>query len=108
MSYARRFAVAAALAASRIIPRDVPVLGSLAHSSLVTLSTAAVLAAAFVDLAQRDGPRPARRRRAAAQPARPYEEWTRDQLYRRAQELGLEGRSRLNKVDLIAALRRYD
>ena len=37
--------------------------------------------------------------------APPYEDWTREQLYDRAQELGIEGRSRMNKVGLIEALR---
>jgi hypothetical protein len=34
-----------------------------------------------------------------------YEEWRRDELYERAQELGIEGRSRMNKQELIDALR---
>ncbi|MEJ6401414.1 Rho termination factor N-terminal domain-containing protein [Yoonia sp. 2307UL14-13] len=37
--------------------------------------------------------------------APPYEEWTKDDLYRRAQELDIDGRARMNKDDLIAALR---
>lgn len=35
----------------------------------------------------------------------PYEEWTKDDLYARAQELGIEGRSEMGKDELIAALR---
>ncbi len=35
----------------------------------------------------------------------PYEEWTRDDLYERAQELGIEGRSDMTKDELIEALR---
>lgn len=35
----------------------------------------------------------------------PYEEWTREELYERARELEIEGRSDMNKDDLIAALR---
>lgn len=35
----------------------------------------------------------------------PYEDWTKDDLYERAQELGVEGRSDMNKSELIAALR---
>ena len=36
----------------------------------------------------------------------PYEEWTRDELYERAKELEIEGRSDLTKDELIEALRR--
>lgn len=35
----------------------------------------------------------------------PYEEWTRDELYDRAKDLGIEGRSDMNKSELIGALR---
>ena len=35
----------------------------------------------------------------------PYEEWTRQQLYVRATELEIEGRSQMDKAELIAALR---
>ena len=34
-----------------------------------------------------------------------YEDWSKDDLYRRAQEIGIEGRSDMTKDDLIAALR---
>lgn len=37
--------------------------------------------------------------------APPYEEWTKDDLYTRAQELDVEGRSDMTKDELIAALR---
>ena len=37
--------------------------------------------------------------------ASPYEEWTRDELYERAQELDVDGRSHMTKDELIAALR---
>lgn len=37
--------------------------------------------------------------------APPYEDWTRDELYERARELDLAGRSRMRKRELIAALR---
>ena len=35
----------------------------------------------------------------------PYEQWTRDELYERAQDLDIEGRSSMTKDDLITALR---
>ncbi len=38
--------------------------------------------------------------------APPYEEWTKDELYDRAQDLDIEGRSDMTKDELIAALRR--
>lgn len=34
-----------------------------------------------------------------------YEEWTKDDLYARAQDLSVENRSKMSKADLIAALR---
>ena len=37
--------------------------------------------------------------------APPYEEWTKDDLYARAQELDVDGRSSMSKDELIAALR---
>ena len=39
--------------------------------------------------------------------AAPYEEWTKDDLYARAQEIGIEGRSDMNKDQLIEALRSH-
>lgn len=35
----------------------------------------------------------------------PYEDWTKDELYKRAQELDIEGRSEMTKDELIEALR---
>ena len=37
--------------------------------------------------------------------AAPYEDWTKDDLYARAQEIGIDGRSDMTKEELIAALR---
>ncbi|TYC51330.1 Rho termination factor [Rhodobacterales bacterium] len=37
--------------------------------------------------------------------ASPYEDWTLDELYERAQELEIEGRSSMSKSELIEALR---
>ncbi|WP_425098258.1 DUF7218 family protein [Tropicibacter sp. S64] len=39
--------------------------------------------------------------------AAPYEEWTKDDLYERAQEIGIDGRSSMDKAELIAALRSH-
>ncbi|HBM58184.1 MAG TPA: Rho termination factor [Citreicella sp.] len=36
-----------------------------------------------------------------------YEDWTKDELYDRAREIGIEGRSDMTKDELIAALRRH-
>jgi Rho termination factor, N-terminal domain len=37
----------------------------------------------------------------------PYEEWTKSDLSRRAQELGVEGRSKMRKDQLINAIRNH-
>jgi hypothetical protein len=37
----------------------------------------------------------------------PYEEWTKRELYERAQELDIDGRSAMSKPELIAALRSH-
>lgn len=37
----------------------------------------------------------------------PYESWTRDELYRQAQKVGIEGRSDMTKDQLIDALRNH-
>lgn len=39
--------------------------------------------------------------------AAPYEEWTRDELYKRAGEIGIDGRSKMKKNELIDALRNH-
>ncbi len=39
--------------------------------------------------------------------APPYEEWTKDDLYTRTQEIGIDGRSRMSKDQLIDALRNH-
>lgn len=36
-----------------------------------------------------------------------YEEWTKDDLYERATEIGIEGRSDMSKDELIDALRNH-
>ncbi|MBO0904855.1 DUF7218 family protein [Jiella sonneratiae] len=39
--------------------------------------------------------------------AAPYEEWTKDEIYERAQEIGIDGRSDMTKDQLIEALRHH-
>lgn len=39
--------------------------------------------------------------------AKPYEEWTKDELDDRAEEIGIEGRSSMDKEELISALRNH-
>lgn len=36
-----------------------------------------------------------------------YEDWTKDDLYERAKEIGIEGRSGMSKDELIKALRNH-
>lgn len=36
-----------------------------------------------------------------------YEDWTKDDLYDRAKEIGIEGRSGMDKTELIHALRNH-
>lgn len=37
--------------------------------------------------------------------AKPYEEWTKNNLYTQAKNVGIQGRSGMNKAELIYALR---
>ena len=37
----------------------------------------------------------------------PYEEWNKDELYERAKEIGIQGRSGMTKDELIDALRNH-
>ena len=39
--------------------------------------------------------------------AAPYEEWTKEELEERAAEIGIEGRSSMDKAELIRALRNH-
>ncbi|MGR3756117.1 MAG: DUF7218 family protein [Tranquillimonas sp.] len=39
--------------------------------------------------------------------AQSYEDWTKEDLYSRAQEIGIDGRSEMSKDDLIRALRKH-
>ena len=36
-----------------------------------------------------------------------YEQWTKNELYEKADEVGIEGRSKMNKDELIDALRNH-
>ncbi len=36
-----------------------------------------------------------------------YEDWTKNDLYQKAKEVGIEGRSKMDKSDLIDALRHH-
>lgn len=59
-------------------------------------------AAAIANAAARDG-RSTVGKRGGKSDA--YEDWTKEELYNRAQELEIEGRSAMNKDELIEALR---
>ena len=48
-------------------------------------------------------PREQAARRGGRSPA--YEEWTKEDLYQKAREVGIDGRSSMNKAELISALR---
>ncbi|QWC86431.1 Rho termination factor [Nocardioidaceae bacterium] len=61
-------------------------------------STAAAIANAAADESREEVGR-----RGGKQPA--YEEWSKDELYERAQELDVDGRSDMSKDELIEALR---
>lgn len=37
--------------------------------------------------------------------AKPYEEWTKEELYEQAKSVGIDGRSKMDKKELINALR---
>lgn len=39
--------------------------------------------------------------------AAPYEEWSKSDLYDRAREIGIAGRSKMSKSDLVSALRSH-
>lgn len=58
-------------------------------------------AAAIANAQANDNMAPSRKGGKAAS----YEEWTRDELYDRARELDVDGRSKMTKSELIDALR---
>ncbi|NNE77156.1 MAG: Rho termination factor [Pricia sp.] len=39
--------------------------------------------------------------------AKPYEEWTKDELYQQAKKVGIDGRSKMDKAALIRHLRNH-
>lgn len=59
--------------------------------------------AARIANARAAGDRPSHKGGASAR----YEEWRRDDLYYRAREIGIEGRSDMNKNELIKAIRSH-
>jgi len=72
-----------------------------------TLRRAKEIAARTVNKQRRLEGRTANRRTSGTgNPNRPLEERTRDELYNRAQELDIKGRSKMSKVSLITAIRR--
>ena len=38
---------------------------------------------------------------------KPYEDWTKEELYDKAEDVGIEGRSKMDKKELISALRNH-
>jgi hypothetical protein len=55
---------------------------------------------------RQEGRTPNRRTSGTAAPSTRLEQRTRDELYNRARELGIRGRSRMGKPELVAAIRR--
>ena len=52
-----------------------------------------------------DGRTPSQRTSGTGNPNSPLEERTKDELYNRAQELGIDGRSEMSKDELVEAIR---
>lgn len=65
------------------------------------------IAARTVNKERREGGRtPNKQTQGTGNPRRGLEDRTRDELYNRAKELGIEGRSKMSKDDLVAAIRK--
>lgn len=65
------------------------------------------IAARTVNKGRREeGRTPNKRTQGTGNPRRSLDDRTRDELYNRARELDIEGRSRMNKEELAAAIRR--
>jgi plasmid stabilization system protein ParE len=54
---------------------------------------------------RQEGRTPNRRTQGTGNPNRPLEDRSKDELYNRAKELGIRGRSKMNKDELIDAIR---
>jgi hypothetical protein len=71
-----------------------------------TTDRAEEIAARTVNKRRRtEGRTPSRRTQGTGRPSARLEERTRDELYARARELGVRGRSAMDKAELIAAIR---
>lgn len=69
-------------------------------------SRAKEIAARTVNKQRREeGRTPQRRTQGTGNPNRPLHDRSRQELYNRAKELGIEGRSRMSKDDLVRAIR---
>lgn len=55
---------------------------------------------------RQEGRTPERTTQGAGNPNRSLDDRTRDELYNRARELGIQGRSGMNKSELVAAIRK--
>jgi len=55
---------------------------------------------------RKEGRTPSRRTQGTGNPNRSLEERTRDELYNKARELDIEGRSSMRKAELVEAIRR--
>jgi plasmid stabilization system protein ParE len=72
----------------------------------VSEDRAKAIAARTVNKDRREeGRTPNRRTQGTGSPTRSLEERTRDELYNRAREMGIGGRSRMNKDELVRAIR---
>lgn len=60
-------------------------------------------AARIANATEQPGKNPSRKGGKAA----PYEEWTKEDLLKRAREIGIDGRSKMKKNELIDALRNH-
>jgi hypothetical protein len=98
----------ALLTAARLMPRCTPLIGSLVRMPITTVATGAMLIYTVIDL-MRDGTGSDASRRSRRQEQEPpYDEWTHAELYERARQLDIPGRSRMAKNELIAELTEWE